>query len=93
MVEDQLGKALVHLYQKPMKDKRKFACCYRNCASSNLLCNRTNWDGITMRVSDNRHGYTLFCKQKLDGISGDVLGASNEISRLSSLIVIFSFNL
>jgi adenosylcobinamide-GDP ribazoletransferase len=76
---------------KAMKDKRKFVVA--TGLTIPLICFATGITGlvslcVSMIVAMVIH---YSSNKSFGGISGDVLGASNEITRLSSLIVLLSF--
>jgi adenosylcobinamide-GDP ribazoletransferase len=78
-------------FTKAMKDKRKFVVA--TGLTIPLICFATGITGlvslcVSMIVAMVIH---YSSNKSFGGISGDVLGASNEITRLSSLIVLLSF--
>jgi adenosylcobinamide-GDP ribazoletransferase len=80
-------------FTKAMKDKRKFVVA--TGIALPLIFFATGLIGMVSLCASVIIAMVIHysANKSFDGISGDVLGASNEISRLSSLIVIFSFNL
>ena len=78
-------------FTKAMKDKRKFVIA--TGLTIPLICFATGITGlvslcVSMIIAMVIH---YSSNKSFGGISGDVLGASNEITRLSSLIVLLSF--
>ena len=80
-------------FTKAMKDKRKFVVATGIAVP--LIFFATGLIGMVSLCASVIIAMVIHysANKSFDGISGDVLGASNEISRLSSLIVTFSFNL
>jgi adenosylcobinamide-GDP ribazoletransferase len=78
-------------FTKAMKDKRKFVVATGLTIA--LVCFATGLTGpVSLCVSTIIAMVIHYSSNKsFGGISGDVLGASNEITRLSSLIVLLSF--
>ena len=79
-------------FTKAMKDKRRFVSA--TGITLPLICFATGLTGVVSLCTSTIIAMLIqySSNKNFGGISGDVLGASNEISRLSSLIVIFSFN-
>ena len=80
-------------FTKAMKDRRRLLTATGFMLP--LICVATGLIGIMSLCSSTIIAMLIqySSNKNLGGISGDVLGASNEISRLSSLIVSLSFNL
>ena len=79
-------------FTKAMKDKRRFVAA--TGITLPLICFATGLTGVVSLCTSTIIAMLIqySSNKNFGGISGDVLGASNEISRLSSLIVILSFN-
>lgn len=80
-------------FTNAMKDKRKFVAA--TGMTLPLVCLATGLTGVVSLCVSAMIAMAIHysANKSFGGISGDVMGASNEISRLSSLIVTFSFNL
>jgi adenosylcobinamide-GDP ribazoletransferase len=80
-------------FTNAMKDKRKFVAA--TGMTLPLVCLATGLTGVVSLCVSAMIAMAMHysANKSFGGISGDVMGASNEISRLSSLIVTFSFNL
>lgn len=80
-------------FTKAMKDRRKFVVA--TGVTLPLIFFATGLIGMVSLCSSVIVAIIIkySANRSFGGISGDVLGASNEISRLSSLIVMSSFNL
>lgn len=80
-------------FTNAMKDKRKFVAA--TGMTLPLVCLATGLTGVVSLCVSAMIAMAIHysANKSFGGISGDVMGASNEISRLSSLIVMFSFNL
>jgi adenosylcobinamide-GDP ribazoletransferase len=80
-------------FTNAMKDKRKFVAA--TGMTLPLVCLATGLIGVVSLCVSAMIAMAIHysANKSFGGISGDVMGASNEISRLSSLIVTFSFNL
>lgn len=80
-------------FTNAMKDKRKFVAA--TGMTLPLVCLATGLTGVVSLCISAMIAMAIHysANKSFGGISGDVMGASNEISRLSSLIVTFSFNL
>jgi adenosylcobinamide-GDP ribazoletransferase len=80
-------------FTNAMKDKRKFVAA--TGMTLPLVCLATGLTGVVSLCVSAIIAMAIHhsANKSFGGISGDVMGASNEISRLSSLIVTFSFNL
>lgn len=79
-------------FTKAMKDRWRLIAA--TGITLPLICFATGLTGVVSLCSSTIIAMIIHysSNKSLGGISGDVLGASNEISRLSSLIVALSFN-